>query len=783
MKIAIIAPSPVPFEVGGAEKLWWGMQAYINKHTVHQCELIKIPTRELSFWDLIESYYFFYRQDYSYFEMVITCKYPAWMVQHQNHICYMLHCIRGLYDTYLFHELPVTVKTLHPRIKKILDTIDDGNISLDEIFPLLFELRDDPSVPQVLFIFPGPFIRKIIHFLDHKAMLRIKRFSTISQTVANRKDYFPGNTDVQVIYPPSNLEYFKAGAYEYFFTVSRLDGPKRIKMIVEAYLQAKTDIPLKIAGTGPLEKELKEMTMNDKRIEFLGFVSDQDLIEYYADALAVFYVPYDEDYGLITIEAMMSEKPVITFTDSGGVTEFVEHGKNGWICKPQVEELKKTIEDVSRYKRSEIAAIGKTAKKKVEFITWEHTIKTLLENRAGTSQVKKKKRKVVVISTYPIYPPRGGGQNRIYYLYKEVAKTCTVEIISLTNEHEKSFHKEIAPGLWETRIAKSKIHAEKEWSIQKEVDIPVTDIAFMYHYRETPAFVERVRQVCRDTEYVVCACPYSYPLVHEVVPHKIIHESQNVEFLLKKQMLPQNDFSIRLLDKIFHVEQECCMKSAFTTVCTMEDARTMHELYNLKMDTVVEVPNGVDLDSVTLTDPDKKLENKRKINIIDATLALFMGSWHQPNIEAVEKIFKIAQQLPQIQFLIIGSVCLYFKDKPAPRNVGFMGVVDDGTKDYIFSIADIALNPMLSGSGTNLKMLDYMAAGIPVISTRVGARGLNLNDDYVEICDIDQFVARIRQVTGSERMQYKEKIYRARKYVEETFDWKIIGRCYIENCL
>ena len=107
MKIAIIAPSPVPFGVGGAEKLWWGMQEYINKNTSNQCELIKIPTKENSFWDLIYSYHKFYTLDLTHFDMVISTKYPAWMIQHPNHHIYLQHCLRGLYDTYHFSALPL----------------------------------------------------------------------------------------------------------------------------------------------------------------------------------------------------------------------------------------------------------------------------------------------------------------------------------------------------------------------------------------------------------------------------------------------------------------------------------------------------------------------------------------------------------------------------------------------------------------------------------------------------------------------------------------------------
>lgn len=126
MKIAIVAPSPVPFTIGGAELLFSGMQDAINSYTSHQCELIKLTTKENTFWDLIESYYKFYQLDLSHFDMVISTKYPSWMIRHHNHIVYMLHPLRGLYDTYKLCtgnlEMPEEFK--NGLVKEILDITD-----------------------------------------------------------------------------------------------------------------------------------------------------------------------------------------------------------------------------------------------------------------------------------------------------------------------------------------------------------------------------------------------------------------------------------------------------------------------------------------------------------------------------------------------------------------------------------------------------------------------------------------------------------------------------------
>ncbi|MGH2578944.1 MAG: glycosyltransferase family 4 protein, partial [Actinomycetota bacterium] len=86
MNIAIVAPSPVPHAIGGAERLWAGLLREINETSSHDAELIKLPNREGTLPDLVASYENFSRLDLSHFDMVISTKYPAWMVRHPHHI-------------------------------------------------------------------------------------------------------------------------------------------------------------------------------------------------------------------------------------------------------------------------------------------------------------------------------------------------------------------------------------------------------------------------------------------------------------------------------------------------------------------------------------------------------------------------------------------------------------------------------------------------------------------------------------------------------------------------
>src|SRR6056297_420359 len=242
MKIAIVAPSPTPFVVGGAEKLWWGMQRYLNEETTHACELFKVPVVENSVADLLRAYHHFYTLDLGSFDRVISTKYPAFMVRHPDHHLYLQHLLRGCYDTYPA-SLPQTLPADDADLQWLVRTISRADISLEGIFEELFGfLARKPDDLQV-HLFPGPFIRKVLHILDRRGMEGVRRFSAISQTVRDRRDYFPPAADVAVIHHPSNLSGYRSGGQRYLFTVSRLDAAKRIDLLLRGYLQSRTELP------------------------------------------------------------------------------------------------------------------------------------------------------------------------------------------------------------------------------------------------------------------------------------------------------------------------------------------------------------------------------------------------------------------------------------------------------------------------------------------------------------------------------------------------------------
>ena len=139
----------------------------------------------------------------------------------------------------------------------------------------------------------------------------------------------------------------------------------------------KRDVELRIAGTGPEEARLRELAAADGRISFCGRVSDAELVELYAGAKAVVFVPYLEDYGYITLEAMLSGKPVITAATPAAPTELVRDGVNGRIVEPPAQALGEAIDALWGDRRA-LKRMGAAALETGRAVTWDAVVAELL---------------------------------------------------------------------------------------------------------------------------------------------------------------------------------------------------------------------------------------------------------------------------------------------------------------------------------------------------------------------------------------------------------------------
>jgi glycosyltransferase involved in cell wall biosynthesis len=179
--------------------------------------------------------------------------------------------------------------------------------------------------------------------------------------------------------------FYKGPTGDYLFFPSRITGVKRQWLAIRALAQCRERVRLRFAGEAdsPMQQAecdnaVRELKLTD-RVEWLGRVSEEQKRDLYANCLGVVFPPVDEDYGYVTLEALLSSKPVITCSDSGGSLEFVVDRQTGLVAQPTPESLAQAM-DTLWTDRQRAAVMGEAGRARYEDlkISWENVVEKLL---------------------------------------------------------------------------------------------------------------------------------------------------------------------------------------------------------------------------------------------------------------------------------------------------------------------------------------------------------------------------------------------------------------------
>lgn len=335
-----VCGTQVPFTSGGAELLVQNLVRALRE-AGHRVETVLVPTA----WDRdrILDAAAAWRHIPLDFELAITLNFPSYFARHPRKVAWLLHQHRAAYDAL-------------------------GQAWSD------FGL-DDASLEMH---------RELVTW-DTAALSEAERRYTISQVVSDRLARFNGLGSTPLYHPAPLAERIHDGAYgDEVLCITRLEANKRPDLFVESFAHVTGPARGVLLGKGtllePLRARATELAGSSATapVEVAGFVSDDDLIARLANARAVVYSPYDEDYGYATLQAFQAGKPVITTPDSGGVLEWVEHEVTGLITDGTPESMAAAIDRLSE--DPELAAkLGAAGYERVAGLCWDDVVTTLVE--------------------------------------------------------------------------------------------------------------------------------------------------------------------------------------------------------------------------------------------------------------------------------------------------------------------------------------------------------------------------------------------------------------------
>lgn len=347
MNIAVLT-TQIPFCAGGAEVLADDLINALKAHGHNAC-LITVPFKWYPQQSLVDNIIACKLLDIASYngieiEKVIALKFPLWLMEHPNKTLWMLHQHRTAYELW------------------------DGPFS------------DLASMPD------GNKVRSLIVREDNTAFAACQSIYTISQTVSDRLLKYNKVESLPLYPPPRSMdEFYCAGYGDYFYFPSRITPLKRQSLVIEALAHAPSEIKVVFAGQADNDEYLKSLKNRAaelgvaQQIQWLGYVTEQEKMQHYAQCLMVIFPSCNEDYGYITPEAMLSSKGVITLDDSGGSLEFVVHDETGSILPADARALGEELHRIWSNKAL-ARTYGENARTRVTGmdISWDKVIGSLV---------------------------------------------------------------------------------------------------------------------------------------------------------------------------------------------------------------------------------------------------------------------------------------------------------------------------------------------------------------------------------------------------------------------
>jgi glycosyltransferase involved in cell wall biosynthesis len=749
MKVAIVTPAIRDSgRLFGAERLFVSLVDAFQRR--YNADWVEVTVSEATWEGVLTSYLDCYDLDLSAYDLVISTKNPTFAVRHPNHVCWLLHQIRVFYD----------------RFDAEYGKLDRAQLA---------EKQEQ---------------RKTIEALDNLAFRGVQRIFSIGYETSRRLKQYNG-FDSEVLYPPVHSRGHYCAGQEYFLMPGRLHRWKRVDLTLRAMRSVSANIPLLIPGIGEDEEYFRKIAGDDPRIKFLGFVSDEDLRDLYANALAVLFVPRDEDFGYVAVEAMLSHKPVIVCRDSGEPVRLVKNGRSGFVVSPDPVEIAAAMNILAG--EPELAkSMGDAGFRDAPSQSWDDVVYHLMmagaaglgrrDSTSASAPIEQSRIKMLVADNQVLDPPVGGGRIRIYELYRHVAELgFDVTYVGAYDWPGPVYRDQmLAPYFRECVTPLTQPHFAEDAKYRAATGGKTTiDVTIPKLMHLSPRFRRMASEFGQDASIVVI----SHPWVHDHVPRrpeqKLIYDAHNCEFVVKEQILDDSHAGRRLVGEVKGLEQRLCREADLIFVCSDEDAKKFEQVYGISGQKMVVVPNGVDETQIKPASDNERRRARQFFGVEEnQPLLIFIGSGYWPNTEAARyMVTEVAPRVPACTIAIAGSVKDSYESSQGPTppaNVRFLGVIDASSRALLYQAADIALNPMFSGSGTNLKMLDYFAAGLPVVSTTAGARGLDLLDGDCIVCDATEFVEQTQRLLGDENLR-RNMARRARLIAEEKYAWSRIA--------
>jgi len=382
---------------------------------------------------------------------------------------------------------------------------------------------------------------------------------------------------------------------------------------------------------------------------------------------------------------------------------------------------------------------------------------------------------ILMLSSFLPYPLFSGGQIRLYNLIKQLSKRHTITLIAEKRAQQTATDVAEVEKICQKVIV---VERKKQWSIQNILKAGFSARPFLI-VGHTDQKVQELLQKELDkkiydvlhveTFYVMQNLPKNFALPTVLVEH-------NIEYLVYKKYADNAPIFLRPflaydIAKLKRIE-ESFWKKASRLVAVSESEKAI-----MKRDDVVVVPNGVDVKKFAIS----------RTKSTDEIRVLFIGDfkWVQ-NRDAVawilteiwpkisSKLEVRSSKLPIMLWIVGKNIPVSLKRLTNDPAIVFDENAPDET-EKIYQKSDVLLAPIRVGGGTSYKILEAMASQTPVVTTKLGAEGLEIKHEKEVLIGTtsDELAANVVKLLADKSLAEKLS-QQARKMVETNYTWEEI---------
>jgi len=392
--------------------------------------------------------------------------------------------------------------------------------------------------------------------------------------------------------------------------------------------------------------------------------------------------------------------------------------------------------------------------------------------------------KILMLTLYLPYPPNSGGQIRSYNLIKNLAKKHEITLVSFIKKGEEKYATEMK------KYCKEVLYFYRSdqpftWSNVLETGFSLYPFVVIRNLSKEGqlALAKKLEKETFDIIHVE-----TFYLRPHIPPTStpIVLVDQTIEFQAYRHYVKK--MKRWFLKPLFYIDVEKLKywetrfwKEADRVVAVSEvDKRAMLSLVpDLPVDII---PNAPGDDLINLYDVKKRLSFTSPVIFYQATF-LWMQNVEGAEILANDVFPLIKKQVPNAICRILGQ------NASSNAHTRISKLAHDGVelveqdKSDIeavvksYSEGNIFVAPLAGPGGTRLKILGAMAAGVPVVTTPVGAQGIEArNGEEILIGNTPQELADLTVKLIKDRKLFKKIIVNAKKLIKEKYDWKVISQ-------